>query len=83
MIMKNNTYDTLKKVALILAPLCTFIATLGEIWGLPHALEIGATLAALDTLLGAVLQICSNNYHKQKAEEVTEEVTEEGEHGYN
>ena len=72
MIMQNNTYDTLKKVALILAPLCTFIATLGNIWGLPHATEIGATLAALDTLLGALLQISSINYQRAKKEEEAE-----------
>lgn len=72
MILENKTYDILKKIALILAPLCTFIATLGEIWGLPYALEIGATLAALDTMLGAILQVCSANYQKAKAKAAEE-----------
>lgn len=64
--MSNSTYDVLKKVALLIAPLCTFIATVGDIWGLPYAVEIGATLAALDTLLGAVLSISSANYNRAK-----------------
>lgn len=72
MTMSNKTYDILKKVALILAPLCTFIATMGDVWGLPYATQIGATLAALDTLLGAIIHICSVNYHKAKDEEAAQ-----------
>ncbi len=69
MIMPNGTYDVLKKIALIIAPLCTFLAALCEIWGVPHGTEICATLAALDTFLGAVLAISTANYNKQKEEE--------------
>lgn len=67
--LSNQAYDILKKVALLIAPLCTFIATVGDIWGLPYAVEIGATLAALDTLLGAVLSISTMNYNKSKGEQ--------------
>ena len=66
MIMPNGTYDVLKKIALIIAPLCTFVAALCEIWGIPHGTEIAATLAALDTFLGAVLAISTANYNKAK-----------------
>lgn len=62
--MSNKTYDILKKIALMIVPLCTFVATLGDIWGIPHNVEIASTLAALDTLIGALLHISSMNYYK-------------------
>lgn len=68
MIMQNSTYDALKKVALLIAPLCTFLAALCEIWGVRYGTEICATLAALDTFLGAVLSISSLNYNRTKGE---------------
>ncbi len=70
--LKNESYDVLKRVALMIVPLITFLAALGDIWGIPHTTEITATLAALDTLIGALLQISSNNYYKDKHEEETE-----------
>lgn len=73
MIMTNSTYDLLKKIALIIAPLITFVAALCEIWGVPYGTEICATLAALDTLLGALLSISTMNYNKAKAEAEGEE----------
>lgn len=63
--MKNTTYDHLKLVALLLMPLITFLAALGDIWHIPYTQQITATLAALDTLLGAILKISSDNYHKE------------------
>lgn len=64
--IKNETYDLLKKIALMVAPVITFIAALGKIWSLPHAAEITATLAALDALLGAFLDISSRAYWEGK-----------------
>lgn len=69
MIMPNGTYDVLKKIALIIAPLCTFLAALCEIWGVKYGTEICATLAALDTLLGSLLAISTMNYNKRKEDE--------------
>lgn len=63
--MKNETYDLLKKLALMIMPLITFVAALGDIWGIPHVTEITATLAALDTLIGAILHVSSANYWKK------------------
>jgi len=62
--LKNGQYDILKRIALMIVPLITFLAAIGDIWGIPHTTEITATLAALDTLIGALLQISSNNYYK-------------------
>ena len=63
--MANDTYDLLKYIALIVFPaLATFYAVIGKIWGLPFVTEIPATIMAVDTLLGALLKISTDNYNK-------------------
>ncbi len=65
--MTNQTYDFLKWVALIVLPaVVTFVAALGEIWGIPHSAQIAATIAAFDALLGACLKVSSDNYTEKK-----------------
>ena len=65
--MSNKTYDILKDIALYVMPaLATLILTLGGIWGIPYAEAIAATITALDTFLGAILKISSNNYAKEQ-----------------
>ena len=66
MIFDNGVYDKLKIIAWILAPLITFLAALGDIWGIPHMVEITATLAALDTFLGALLTVSNHKYNEQQ-----------------
>ena len=66
MIFQDGIYDKLKIIAWVLAPLITFLAALGEIWGIPHMVEITATLAALDTFLGALLTVSNKAYHNQQ-----------------
>lgn len=62
--LSNNTYDILKKVALIFLPaLATLWLTLGKIWGLPYTTEIGATITAVGVFLGACLEVSSKNYY--------------------
>lgn len=68
MIFENGMYDKLKIIAWVLAPLITFLAALGEIWGIPHMVEITATLAALDTFLGALLTVSNKAYNAQLKE---------------
>ena len=61
--LSNNTYDILKKIALIILPaLATLWLTLGKIWSLPYTTEIGATITAVAVFLGACLEISSKNY---------------------
>lgn len=75
--MSNKAYDTLKLIALILAPALAFAASLVNIWGIEHGEQIVATLTALDTLIGAIVVAASKMYHGDKQlEEETEE--EEG-----
>ena len=65
MLMKNETYDVLKKVALIFLPtLATLWLTVGKIWALPYTTEIGATITAVAVFLGACLEVSSKNYYK-------------------
>jgi hypothetical protein len=65
--MSDKTYDTIKNVALIVAPVITFIGALVSIWNLPYTAEITASLAAIDTLAGAVVLVAKKIYEdKQK-----------------
>ncbi|MBR2160170.1 MAG: hypothetical protein IJ938_02520 [Clostridia bacterium] len=65
MIFNNKTYDLLKDIALYVLPaLATLILALGNIWGIPYAEAIAATITAIDTFLGAILKISSNEYQK-------------------
>lgn len=64
--ISNATYDKLKPVCLILLPLLTFLATVVTIWNVPHAHEIAATVAAIDTLIGTLLKLSSDSYHADK-----------------
>ena len=63
--MKNKTYDILKKVAMYVLPaLATAVITIFKIWRIPYGEQIGATITAIDTALGIILGISSNNYNK-------------------
>lgn len=65
--MSNKVYDILKDIALYVLPaLATLILALGNIWGIPYAEAIAATITAIDTFLGAILKISSNVYHKNE-----------------
>ena len=60
--MGNKTYDTLKFIALAVTPVFTFICAIISIWGIPYAQQITATLAALETLIGALVVIAKKIY---------------------
>ena len=63
MIFKNNkTYDTLSLISRIILPLSVLITTLGDIWGIPYAIQISATLCAVDVFLGSVLISSKKKY---------------------
>ena len=65
MMMKNETYDLLKKIALYILPaIATLWLTLGKIWNLPYTAEIGATITAIDVFLGACLGISTKHYNE-------------------
>lgn len=61
--MTNQTYDILKRIALIIVPaLATFVNAAGVVWGLPYTNEIAATITAFGVFLGATLGVSSANY---------------------
>lgn len=63
--MNNRVYDILKWVAMIVLPaLATLYLGLSNVWGLPYGEEISTTITLLNTFLGAVLMISTNQYNK-------------------
>ena len=65
--ISNRTYDTIKFVSLIIAPIVTFASALATIWGWGDVgTKVVATISALDVLVGAVVVILKAIYEKQK-----------------
>lgn len=61
--MNNQTYDILKRLAIIVIPaLATFVNAAGMVWGIPYTNETTATITAFGVFLGAVLGVSSKNY---------------------
>ena len=68
--LSNETYDVLKWIAQIFLPaLGTLYFALASIWGLPYGEQIVGTITALDAFLGALLQISSDEYNKNKEQQ--------------
>lgn len=68
--MSNRMYDILKNIALIVLPaLATLVIAVFEIWNLPYGAQIGATITAIATFLGAILKVSSIMYNKKEAED--------------
>nr|DAF69212.1 MAG TPA: holin [Caudoviricetes sp.] len=64
--MNNQTYDILKRVALIIIPaLATFVNAVGIVWGVPYTNEATATITAFGVFLGASLGVSSKNYEPE------------------
>lgn len=64
--LSNKTYDTIKFIALLIAPIATFVAALVDIWGIPFGSQIVATISALDVFVGALVVILKTIYDKSK-----------------
>lgn len=63
--MSNRTYDILKYIAQIVLPaIATLYFALAGIWGLPYREEIVGTITAIDTFMGVLLKISTDNYNK-------------------
>lgn len=67
--MNNKTYDFLKWITTIVLPaIATFYKAMAEIWGLPFADKIPATIMGVVTLFGACLMYSSSKYKKEQAQ---------------
>lgn len=65
--MSNKAYDTLKLIALIATPLSVFIVAVLSALGVPQTDTVTAILAALDTLLGSLVEIARREYERRKS----------------
>ena len=75
--MTNKTYDVLKWIAQILLPaMGTLYFALASIWGLPYGEQIVGTITAVDAFLGALLQISSDEYNREKEQEIKDDIEE-------
>ena len=65
--MSNKMYDILKYIAQIVLPaIATLYFALASIWEFPYAEQIVGTITAVDTFLGVLLKISTDNYNKAK-----------------
>ncbi len=65
--LSNRTYDILKYLTIIVLPAIGAAYTgLSQIWQLPYAAEIPATITVICTFLGAILCISTAQYNKDK-----------------
>jgi len=66
--ISGKTYDILKAIAQVWLPAAgTLYFTLAQIWHLPGAEEVTASVVALDTFLGVGLHLSSATYPKDGA----------------
>lgn len=72
MILHNKAYDIMKWViAIVLPALGTMYFALCGIWGLPFGEEVLGTLAAVETFLGAILGISTQQYNALEYDNAT------------
>lgn len=64
--MSNKTYDTLRLIALIAVPATTCIVAILSALGYAHIDVVAAILAAIDTFLGALVEIVRREYNKRQ-----------------
>lgn len=65
LIKSGKVYDTLKWIALVALPaIGTAYYAVSQVWGLPDAEKVVGTIVIIDTLLGALLHISTETYHK-------------------
>ena len=63
--MDSRTYDILKYIAQVVLPaLGTLYFALASVWGFPYGEQIVGTITAVDTFMGVLLKISSDNYYK-------------------
>ena len=77
--ISNNTYDIIKNLALILAPVITLIISLLQAFDVIDN-EIGIAISsAIDTFLGAIVVVAKQIYDSKNSKEVEETEIEEKE----
>lgn len=65
--LSNKVYDILKYLTIIVLPAFgALYAGLSQIWSLPYASEIPATITVICTFLGAILCISTAQYNQKQ-----------------
>ena len=71
--LPNKVYDILKYLTIIVLPAIGALYTgLAQIWELPYAAQIPATITVICTFLGAILCISTAQYNKGDVDEEDE-----------
>lgn len=68
--MTNKQYETLRLVALIIAPVSVFVVAVLTALHAPQLDTVTAILAAFDALVGSLVEIARREYNKQTGEGV-------------
>ena len=72
--LPNKVYDILKYLTIIVLPAIGALYTgLAQIWELPYAAQIPATITAICTFLGAILCISTAQYNNGDVDEEDEQ----------
>ena len=72
--LPDRVYDVIKWIVVIVLPAIGACYTgLSQIWTLPYAAEIPATITVICTFLGAVLYISTAQYNKDLVSTTPEE----------
>ena len=75
--MSNTVYDILKYLTIIVFPAIGALYTgLSQIWNLPYAAEVPATITVICTFLGAILCISTAQYNRDDKEDEPEYIEE-------
>lgn len=63
-VLSDKLYQTTKwTVQIVLPALATLYASLGDLWNLPHVVEVPATLTAVALFLGVCLGVSTHGYY--------------------
>lgn len=71
--MTDKTYETLRILAMLVAPIGAFVATLCNVWNIPYAEPIALTITALDVMFGTIVEVLRNNWKSKHPELYQEE----------
>ena len=75
--LSNKVYDILKYLTIIVLPAIGALYTgLAQIWELPYAAQIPATITVICTFLGAILCISTAQYNNGDVDEEDEPAKE-------
>lgn len=75
--LPSKWYDFLKYLDIVVLPaLAAAYTGLSQIWGLPYAAELPATVTVICTLLGAILCISTAQYNLAQSKDFPKDIEE-------